>query len=258
REAIARALAVAEEAGTAGNSVNTSGSADHVPSGNLALEKIQEAVAVVVRDELNNWSKSQATPSLSDEESPASAVSENQSDTTQDIMRELAEIQSYIATTKVEIAALKPSEEGVSQLSSAKQELQGIVEETARATNEILSHSERVMEISGTLAGLLTDNQPEAIGQELDALNNIGTEIMIACGFQDLTGQRVTKVVNTLIFIEERINSLLELWKVESGTGQSELLVTREDDARPDKELLNGPQSDGQGISQEDIDAMFS
>ena len=179
-------------------------------------------------------------------------------DLTDEIFSELGEIQKHIATTRQEIAALKPEEGAQSQFSTAKTELQEIVDATARATNDILSEAEKVSEISATLSEKLTDEQLEALGEDLGGLENAGTQIMLACGFQDLTGQRINKVVNTLIFVEEKVNKLVELWKIEEGTGKSELSAVREDDKRPDADLLNGPQSEGEGISQDDIDAMFA
>lgn len=215
----------------------------------LTLEKIKAAVSSIIRDELNNW------------EPPEELVQHGASgegDLSNDIFNELADIQKYIATTRQEIAALKPEEDGQSQFSSAKSELQEIVDATANATNDILSEAEHVSEISATLRERLPDDQIENLSEELNGLDNAGTQIMLACGFQDLTGQRINKVVNTLIFVEEKVNKLVELWKIEEGTGSSELKATREDDERPDKDLLNGPQSEGEGISQDDIDAMFA
>ncbi len=185
-------------------------------------------------------------------------VNVDSDDPAHDILSELSEIQAHIATTRAEISALKPGNGEESQFSSAKQELQEIVDSTATATNDILSESERIVEISSLLVERLPNDQIEAIGEELLSLDNASTQIMLACGFQDLTGQRITKVVNTMIFVEERINKLMELWKIDEGTGSSELVATRADDDRPDKDLLNGPQNEGEGISQNDIDAMFA
>src|SRR3954454_13573343 len=85
-------------------------------------------------------------------------------------------------------------------------------------------------------------------------------EIMTACSFQDITGQRTTKVINTLRYIEERVNALIEVWGVDrTGSGAIPDVAAAHrklNDARPDAHLLNGPQLDGQGVSQNDIDAL--
>ena len=73
----------------------------------------------------------------------------------------------------------------------------------------------------------------------------------MACSFQDITGQRTTKVVNTLRYIEQRVNSMIAIWDLtETTKAKIEPL-----DKRPDAHLLNGPSSNG--VSQDDVDAMF-
>ena len=224
--------------------------AESVDDQNAQIEAIKAAVTSIIRDELRNWQP----PSM--DAAPASS-SQTSIETSNEVLKELAEIQAHIATTKAEISALKPEDGDETQFSSAKQELQEIVDATAKATNDILSESERIVEISGILVERLPDDQIEAIGEEIVSLDNASTQIMLACGFQDLTGQRITKVVNTMIFVEERIDALLNLWKIKEGTGSADLVSVRKDDDRPDKDLLNGPQNEGEGISQNDIDAMF-
>ena len=73
--------------------------------------------------------------------------------------------------------------------------------------------------------------------------------IFEACSFQDVTGQRISKVVNTLAFIDERLDTLLEAYG-----GVADSVPESEDRADP---LLSGPQLDGEGITQEDVDSMF-
>ena len=82
-------------------------------------------------------------------------------------------------------------------------------------------------------------------------------DILMACGFQDLTGQRIKKVVNTLHYMERRVASMVEIWGIEAGTATTEIVAMAEGDERPDKELLHGPQAEGAGVSQADIDALF-
>jgi chemotaxis protein CheZ len=82
-------------------------------------------------------------------------------------------------------------------------------------------------------------------------------KIFESCNFQDLTGQRITKVVSTLKFIETHIIRMMEIWggidafKDYAPTARSE----RDGDAK----LLNGPKLDDDPghASQDDIDALF-
>ena len=75
-----------------------------------------------------------------------------------------------------------------------------------------------------------------------------------ACNFQDITGQRITKIVNTFKFVEARINSMIEIWGADA-IASVEPKVT--DDGDPDAALLNGPQLGDGGINQDDIDKLF-
>ena len=54
--------------------------------------------------------------------------------------------------------------------------------------------------------------------------------------------------MNTLTFIDERLDTLLQAY---GGVADS---AVKEEVADP---LLNGPQLDGEGFSQDDVDSMF-
>jgi hypothetical protein len=81
------------------------------------------------------------------------------------------------------------------------------------------------------------------------------TEVLTACSFQDITGQRTTKVVNTLRYLEQRVNSMMEIWGVDGVTPTAAPPPDIED-RRPDAHLIHGPAADG-GPSQADVDALF-
>jgi chemotaxis regulatin CheY-phosphate phosphatase CheZ len=75
---------------------------------------------------------------------------------------------------------------------------------------------------------------------------------MTACSFQDLTGQRITKVVNALRYIETRINAMIGIWGIDEAAKAE---ASKADDARPDAHLLNGPQTEA--ADQSEIDSLF-
>ena len=82
-------------------------------------------------------------------------------------------------------------------------------------------------------------------------------QIYEACNFQDLTGQRITKVVNVLRFIEDRVNRMMEIW------GGMEAFASIESDESlrrvGDAALLNGPAlPNADQATQDDIDALFA
>ena len=93
------------------------------------------------------------------------------------------------------------------------------------------------------------------MGEIFDQVTEKVNTVFEACSFQDITGQRVTKVVNSLKFVEERINAIIFTWGKEE---LAKVVVEIKEDQDPDKKLLHGPQLPGQGISQADVDRMLA
>ena len=54
-----------------------------------------------------------------------------------------------------------------------------------------------------------------------DELDRRATDIYTACSFQDLTAQRTTRIVNTLRYLEGRIEAMIEIWGEPEGQGES-------------------------------------
>jgi len=170
------------------------------------------------------------------------------------LREELREMSAYIHQTRREIAALRPaSDAGANRIMAATGELEGIVSATERATSEILNGVERIQALA-----LKLPKTPE-VTAIADEIQTQVTEVLTACSFQDITGQRTTKVVNTLHYIEQRVNSMIEIWGVEAAQTAvaAPAAPAEHDDQRPDAHLLHGPASDG-GPSQADVDALFA
>ena len=161
--------------------------------------------------------------------------------------QELHDMSVCIQQTRSEVAALRPDESGNNRIMAATGELDAIVTATERATSEILNSAERIQAL---LSRLPRDPETKTICEELEIQV---TEILTACSFQDITGQRTTKVVNTLHYLEKRVNSMIEIWGPEALTG---LGAVERGDNRPDAHLLNGPSL--QGVSQDDVDALLA
>jgi chemotaxis protein CheZ len=81
--------------------------------------------------------------------------------------------------------------------------------------------------------------------------------IFEACSFQDLTGQRIAKVVETLEHIESRVARFATAVRVEEAA----VLMSERELAEVERKrrlLLHGPQAEGKGIGQNDIDQLFA
>lgn len=157
-------------------------------------------------------------------------------------------MSAYIHQTRREIAALRPSDAGSNRIMAATGELDAIVSATERATSEILNGVERIQQLTLKLP------KTSEVAPIVDEIQAQVTEVLTACSFQDITGQRTTKVVNTLRYLEQRVNSMIEIWGVEGVTPAAP--PPEPEDRRPDAHLLNGPATDG-GPSQADVDALF-
>jgi chemotaxis protein CheZ len=77
-----------------------------------------------------------------------------------------------------------------------------------------------------------------------------------ACSFQDITGQRIAKVVETLQHIEERVSRFAEVMQAKDLDG---FMSDREKaaNARRERLLVNGPQMTGEAIAQNDVDSLL-
>lgn len=159
---------------------------------------------------------------------------------------ELLEMAASIEQARREIAALRPKETQNNRLDIATNELDAIVSTTERASIEILQSAERLMEVAGRL---------KRGGADADLcadIENEVTNIFTACSFQDLTGQRTSKVVNALRYVEQRVNAMIAIWNIEGVKAAAE----EQTDKRPDAHLLGGPNSNG--VNQDDVDALLS
>lgn len=151
----------------------------------------------------------------------------------------------YIRRTRQEVSTLRPQVQGADLLSSTADELEEILTETARAANAIMEAAESI----------------EAIAAKADAGSGAGlldavTRIYEASAFQDITGQRITKVVRALQHIEGRIGALVEACSGgEGGVAPHGLL--EEPGGNADADLLNGPQLGKNANSQSEIDRLF-
>jgi len=165
------------------------------------------------------------------------------------LIEELQGLRGAISLMKTEIAAMKHASAEEDRIVAATQELDAIVGATEQATEGILNLAEEIDEAVGDLKGGLTD--PDSIAKA-DRISQLATGLFEACNFQDITGQRVTKVVSTLKYVEERVSSMISIIG-EDAMADVEVTDTREGDSR----LLNGPQQQDKGVSQADIDALF-
>ncbi len=110
---------------------------------------------------------------------------------------EFRNLAEHIAQARCEISELRPNDLKETRLPRAGAELDAIVQATEEATGTIMDAAEEIM---------------GADSSDADAHQALVTDacmrIFEACSFQDITGQRISKVVGTLTYIEDRLNML--------------------------------------------------
>ena len=117
-------------------------------------------------------------------------------------------IQFALNRTKQEIIALHV-ERSECRPARVTRELDAVVESAERATQQILNAAEDIEEAAKTLSASLKHQQELSLA--LDIQDNV-LRIFEACNFQDLSGQRIAKVLATLKFVEERVAHMVAIW----------------------------------------------
>lgn len=151
-------------------------------------------------------------------------------------------IATYIARTRQEISALRPNDISGERIPSAGAELEAIVRHTEAATHTIMEAAEAIMIADPTDADAFKAVVDEKV-----------MDIFQACSFQDITGQRVQKIVETLRHIEQRVERFAKVMGVQDA-------ALEEEDPREIRRknlLLNGPSLNGPEVGQDTIDSLF-
>jgi chemotaxis protein CheZ len=172
----------------------------------------------------------------------------------QSIRNEVHGIAARIEQTKREIGALRHPLATEDKLASASMELSSVVTQTETATSQIFDGVEKIEEIARELRTMQIDEYGQ---QRIAEISDMCTSIIEACSFQDLTGQRINKVVRTIAYIEDRVQKMMEIW----GADEFKRVPLPEANGIEIKDVggvvLHGPQDADKTNSQSDIDKLF-
>lgn len=158
------------------------------------------------------------------------------------LLTDIVDLAATLASARAEIAAIGADDITASQIPSATDELDAIVEHTAAATDSILESCEQMETV-----------MPRVAAAEQQVLQDCITRIYEACSFQDITGQRITKIVSLLQEIERKVARMIEVFP--PGQLPPPRAAAPVD---PAQELLNGPQLSANAMHQSDIDALLA
>jgi len=164
-----------------------------------------------------------------------------------DFGKEVKEMLDFINRARDELATMRPRTITDRHIPTARDELDAVVKHTETAAGAIMDAADELSAAAETVGG-----------EHMDTLSSLATRIFEASSFQDITGQRVTKVVNVLQHIEERLSALAEAIG-DTEVEDENIEVFDESGAVVNEDALtHGPQLDGQGNNQDDIDALLA
>ena len=160
------------------------------------------------------------------------------------IFNELKALQELIEQTRLEISETRVGDVSFTHIPTANDELGAVIAATEAATSVIMDSCEAI--------SAEAENIP---AQSKELLMGEVTKILEACSFQDITGQRITKVMKNIKSIEEKVGALMKILADKiPGLPQG----SEEDDRVGDERLKNGPQMPDKGVSQADIDKLLA
>ena len=166
------------------------------------------------------------------------------------LKRELDGLLHYLNRIRSKIAAIGCPADEEHSFDSMGDQLDAIVNATADATNTIIESVEKNNIIADKLRETIKD---PVVLSALDEMGKNSSNVFEACSFQDITGQHISKVVKSITYVEERVNSLIDFW----GRDELDSIYVAAEEKTEDEKLLNGPQLEGQGLSQNDINSLF-
>lgn len=116
-------------------------------------------------------------------------------------------------------------------------ELEAIIKDTENAANNILDAADRITE---NVSDAHDWSDEKVRGNMRDNINNDIQEIIMACTFQDITGQRIRNTLDNLHEMEGELNSTIEKLGIK---------------VEPKEAVIKEKVSDG--ASQDDVDDLF-
>lgn len=164
-----------------------------------------------------------------------------------EVYAHLAELAEIIDSLKKDISAASPQHVKNSHIPDATDELDAVVMATAEATNKIMSVCEEIETIAHDLPT-----------EKRDEISARVTQIYEACGFQDITGQRIKNVVATLQVIENKVDGIMSVLRDKVGLKMAEGRIEKPVSLDDEKTLMSGPQLQGKGVTQEEIDRLLA
>ncbi len=168
------------------------------------------------------------------------------------LKKEIVVLFNSFHRIKNELASIKHPSSKNDLLGSVADQLAAISDETSAATDEIMGATEGIQEVNDRL---ISEIKFRGARPNFDVINDNVNRILEACTFHDITGQRLTKIVDAINLLESTLNSIVTV--VGKEALQSMAVDTASFHKDDDGIELAGPQIGDTEFSQEDIDKLF-
>lgn len=169
-----------------------------------------------------------------------------------ELSRQIVQLYEYMERIKSEIATVAHPNAPVDHFNKVADQLNAIVQATEDATNTIMGVTE---DTSNIVESLKKRVGADDMVQDLDKILANGNQVFEACTFQDITGQRISKIVKTMNLLEGTLSSLVVIIGKDSIAA---LPVAKADKPDDGEVAMDGPALESEeSVSQADIDAMF-
>lgn len=151
------------------------------------------------------------------------------------------------------------SQDSNSAFQEVSDQLDAIVRSTESATTEIMDLTEAIQQRISSISSLIASVDPviqDKVKEDLNNISNSLLSIFTACSFQDITGQRIKKVVAAVKNVEAKLLELLVSTGVKikgRETGKDEKVIVEE--TKKAMDLLKGPQ---EKASQDNVDSLLA
>lgn len=158
---------------------------------------------------------------------------------------EVEQVADYVARLRREVAVLRPGLISHDQMPTVRDELESVRSETFAAVERIMAAAETMLAADpGSLDGYRTEVADRV------------TEVIEACSFQDLVGQRLVRATALLREMEKKIDRFARAVNIPDAADVFDRdAILRE--MRKEVLLVEGPQATGAAIDQDAIDKMF-
>lgn len=166
----------------------------------------------------------------------------------------------------------------------AQTRLTYVIEETEKAANTTMDAVESCMPIAESLSDRITAIEPEwqklmtrqielgefkSLCMDIDALfkdmskdssklNSLLTEVLMAQGYQDLTGQVIRRVIDLVKEVEDSLVNMLTVFGERDAPVKAQSTTNKPDAVEAEGQIMNAEKRDDVVQGQDDVDDLLS